>query len=185
MKLLISILLLFVTGNCYGQASAKQLSWGTNIFTKDIDTNDIISSLTSVTPTLSGTLTSGSFRQRIYRDTIPKSRTYWDTPSTLNSTLKTEKGGGDGSPEHPDTTYIYNHFGYMLSRVNKEIDYWRIVHDKAWKRYFNGNNAAGLSEYLTSVKRIEYWTGVKQGIELVLFQQYTNHYFEYEFKTKK
>ena len=84
-----------------------------------------------------------------------------------------------------NNNYANNKCDYIFTRVDQEIQYWHKEHNKAWQRYDRSNNMATLlDEYLVSLKRIEYWSGVKAGIQAALYTGCDGYNFQYEFKTK-
>ena len=84
-----------------------------------------------------------------------------------------------------ENSYAYNKCEYMLTQVDQEIQYWHKEHNKAWQRYGYSNNMATLlDEYLVSLKQIEYWSGVKAGIQAALYTACDGYNFQYELKTK-
>ncbi len=84
-----------------------------------------------------------------------------------------------------ENSYAYNKCEYMLTRVDQEIQYWHKEHNKAWQRYSHSNNMATLlDEYLVSLKQIEYWSGVKAGIQAAIYTACDGYNFQYEFKSK-
>lgn len=115
----------------------------------------------------------------VYKDTILASYTSEDP-----LTLRREKGGGRGTAMHPDTTFYYNHFGYMLERARREVDHWSEASDKAYDLYEKTGHAKYYVDHVTAVRRSEYWAGVRDGISLVLYHRYNDPYLLYEFKSK-
>lgn len=84
--------------------------------------------------------------------------------------------------------YTINKCDYIFTRIDQEIQYWKIAQDKAWKIYSgNGKNKwAGLDGYLSAITRIQYWIGVRAGMQVVLYTNcdHYNYNFQYEMKTK-
>ncbi len=126
-----------------------------------------------------GKITCG---QTVYKDTIPD--LYIHSSGDL-MTLKTEKGGGDGSEQHPDTTLVWNHFGYMVQVIDKEIDHWSKAFDIAYTKFEKTGHAIYFREHLACARRLEYWNGVRAGIQFVMHQRYYDAHFRYDFKTYK
>jgi len=114
-----------------------------------------------------------------YFDTIP------EMSGNLGLTLRTERAGGDGSDNNPDTIYAWNHFEYMRCWVDKEMNWWDVVMDKAWNRYQKNHFAKDYNQYSTAALRYYYWSGVRAGIQLVIHERYTDPHFDFEFKSKK
>jgi hypothetical protein len=121
---------------------------------------------------------NSTFPVGIKTDTID-----WEKPIlTLSAygTLTAEDTSYKGN-----NNYANNKCDYIFTRVDQEIQYWHKEHNKAWQRYSHSNNIATLlDEYLVSLKQIEYWSGVKAGIQAALYTACDGYNFQYELKTK-
>lgn len=93
-------------------------------------------------------------------------------------TLKYVDNGGD-------TAYEYNHVEYVRRRISKEIDYWSKAGDLAWSKYKKSKTDKDYIDYITTVRRIEYWGGAYKALSFVLYSPYReSERFDYPLKTK-
>lgn len=112
-------------------------------------------------------------RKNIYLDTIPESYS-WNDPLTLKEEYTKKRTDSKGNTS--DTCYQWNHFEYLCSVVcRNEIEYWtKVLH-----------STGGIAQKIDARDRINYWSGVRDGLQMLLNRQYVRPYLAYDFKTYK
>lgn len=115
-----------------------------------------------------------------YVDTLPE---WYSFEGAL--TLGEKKGGGSGTFNDPDTMIYYNHFAFIEEKVRGEVEYWDRASKAAWNKYDKTQFAKHYIEYQTCIRRLEYWAGVRDGIQFVLHRYYRDPRFSYDMKTYK
>lgn len=60
-----------------------------------------------------------------------------------------------------DTEFVYDHFQWLLHRINEEVEYWDL-------RYAKTND---LSKRIEADRKIVYYTGMQRMLENILYKQ--------------